>query len=96
MNQFITHMHTHSLLKHKEHQDKRVHSTRYKFPLRARYLEGEEGAAFHTRWGEGGGGGGAGSGAVCYHYLVTQPHPLIGMKDLLMYAALNPHEFGIL
>ena len=33
---------------------------------------------------------------ICYHYLVTQPHPLIGMKGLLMYAALNPHEFGTL
>ena len=26
--------------------------------------------------------------------LVTKPRPLIGMKGLLMYAALNPHEFG--
>ena len=33
---------------------------------------------------------------MCYHYLVIQPHPLIGMKGLLMYAALNPHEFGTL
>ena len=71
MNQFITHVHTHSLLKHKNIKTKGSTPLVNKSFRCVRVTQGggaacaARGAVFHTRWRGGGGGGGgyAGSGA---------------------------------